>query len=127
MSKEEACVPSPFFYGVERGTSHPILINVGMMITLMAKIHINVEINHIDHYDPADFSDGNGKFENLQAHILDDGQAVTLTSLYLPDVELKHPGLHEIRTNLFGSDESGQKIDEPIDSHRSYFFVLMKD
>ena len=127
MTKGESFIPSPFIEGIERGSKHPMLINVGMMISLVDKIQINVEINHEDHYDPPDSNDPNGKFENLQVHLVKNDKAITLTSLFLPSVDFNYPGMYEIRTNIFGSDEHGNIIEDPIDRHISYFYVLMKD
>lgn len=124
MSKDESCIPTPLFAGFKRGTAITMLVNVGIMLTLSSKVHINIEVNRKDNHDPADKTKGNGRFENLKTNIFSGGQAVTLTSLYLEDVLFEDTGMYEIRVSLFGSDDNGDKIDSPIDHYLSYFYFL---
>lgn len=126
MTKEESCVPSPLVsaYGSEKGSVIDLLVNVGIMVSLKAKTHINVVINKKGDIDKPEETNTNGKFENLKSNILHNKQAVILTSLFLENVEFKGSGEYEIRVSLFGSNSDGEKIPEPIDTYHSYFYFL---
>lgn len=127
LSKEETCIPSPLLSGVTIGKMQNLIVNVGLMITLSRRIHINVEVNPFGQDTLVDRAQGDGKFENLKTHILEGGQAVALTSLLLEDVLFEKSGEYEIDVKLFESSDDGKKTDTTIDHYRSYFYVLAQD
>lgn len=126
MTKEESCVPSPLIsaYGNENGSVIDLLVNVGVMVSLKTKTHINVVINKKGDIDKPEEKRTGGKFENLKSNILHNKQAVILTSLFLENVEFKGSGEYEIRVSLFGANNEGEKIPEPLDTYYSYFYFL---
>lgn len=127
MSKEEMCIPSPYFAGIEPNTIQSIVINVGYSISYTRRSYILVNVDKVG--DPKDYGNiiENGHSETLRAGFFDGSMGVFVNSFFMHDIMVKDSGFYEIQVQIFEADELGKKTDTVIHSLTSQFWVKVKE
>lgn len=127
MTKEEMCIPSPFFSSFEKDTTNSFGITVGYSVLFGPKTYILINYYKLgESEEVTDISD-NGHVENLRVSIYKNHMGIFLSCFHMHDFEVKNSGYYEIKVQLIIADEEGNPTSEVLDELRTQFFVQVRD
>ncbi|MXP53433.1 hypothetical protein FD737_10110 [Pantoea sp. Seng] len=126
MTKEDMCIPSPFFTGLEQNTICSIVVTVGYSIIFGRRSYILINVYKSGENDEPGPIIENGRVETLKGGIFQNKLGIFLASFHMQDFEVKSSGYYEISVKLFEADEEGNKTDKVLDSYCTQFYVQTK-
>lgn len=127
MTKDEMCIPSPFFSGFQKNSTNSFSITVGYSVLFSPRCYILINYYQVgDSEAVTDISDG-GHYENLRASIFQNHMGIFLSCFHMHDFEVKSTGYYEIKVQLMAADEEGNPSSLVVDELRTQFFVQVRD
>lgn len=126
MSKEEMCIPAPFFTEFEEGSTQTIALSVGYSLKLSKRCYILVNVDKIGEEKDFVNLDEDGRHETLRIGYFNNNLGVFVTAFFIKDVKISTSGFYEILVTIYDADEDGNKTDRIIDRYSSEFYVQAK-
>lgn len=127
MTKEEMCVPSPFFSAFEKDSTNSFAITVGYSVLLGPRNYILINYYKVGESDVVTDISDTGHVENLRGAIYQGHMGIFLSCFHMHDFDVKDTGYYEIRVQLISPDEDGNPTSETLDELRTQFFVQARD
>jgi hypothetical protein len=127
MSKEDMCIPSPFFTDLEKNSVNPLVVTVGYSVIFGRRSYILINVYKVGEDDDPGPVIKDGAVDTLRGAFFHNNMGIFLASFHMKDFEVKGTGFYEISVKLYEADENGEKTEKILDSINSQFYVQSKE